>query len=482
MNGYRLFTIKAGLRRSRDAAAGLLAVTLLSACGTLTPDYERPAAPVAATFPAIDSTDAKAGSAELATELEWQRFFGDPRLKRLIELALINNRDLRIAILNIEKARAQYQIRQADRWPTINAGITGSRQPSGDGKINSLYTGGLAVTSYELDLFGRVRSLGNAAQAQYLATEEARKTAQISLIAAVATAYLNLAADDELLKLTRQTIVTREDSYKLTKLKFDNGAASELDSRQAESLLEGARVSLAQLVRQRALDDNLLVLLVGQPLPADIPDGLVVADQRLPDLPVGLPSDVLIRRPDVREAEQQLIAANANIGAARAAFFPNITLTGSVGSASKELSGLFKDGSYAWTFAPQMLLTIFDAGRNRANLDSAKVDRDIAVARYEKAIQSAFREVSDGLSGRATLIEELRAQLAQANAESVRFKLADLRYRNGAASYLDVLDAQRSQFAAQQAAIQAQAAQLQNLVTLYKVLGGGWKEASSAAN
>jgi multidrug efflux system outer membrane protein len=479
MNGYRHFMINDHSRRARDVVIAMLAATILSACGTLTPDYERPPAPVAATFSTTDVAGGKT-AAEQAADLEWQRFFSDPRLKRLIGLALNNNRDLRIAVLNIEKARAQYQVRQADQWPTVNAGITGSRQPSGDGKINSLYTGGLAVTSYELDLFGRVRSLSNAAQAQYLATEEARKTAQISLIASVATTYLNLAADDELLKLTQQTIATREDSFKLTKLKFDNGAASELDSRQAESLLEGARVTLAQLIRQRALDENLLVLLVGQPLPADLPNGLMVADQQLPDLPVGLPSDVLVRRPDVREAEQQLIAANANIGAARAAFFPNITLTGSVGSASTELAGLFKDGSYAWTFAPQMLLTIFDAGRNRANLDIAKVDHDIAVAQYEKAIQSAFREVSDGLAGRATLAEQLRAQLAQANAESVRFKLADLRYRNGAASYLDVLDAQRSMFTAQQAAIQAQAAQLQNLVTLYKVLGGGWKTAKAA--
>ena len=482
MNGTRHLVMHNDMKRSHRTTLALVAATaLLSACWTLTPDYERPAAPVAAAFSGINAADGKTGSAGLASDLAWQRFFGDPRLKRLIELALNNNRDLRIAVLNIERARAQYQVRQADQWPTVNAGITGSRQPSGNGKINSIYTGGLAVTSYELDLFGRVRSFSNSAQAQYLATEEARKTAQISLIASVASIYLNLAADDELLKLTQQTIATREDSFKLTKLKFDNGAASELDFRQAESLLEGARVTLAQLLRQRALDENLLLLLVGQPLPADLPDGLMIADQQLPDLPVGLPSDVLVRRPDVREAEQQLIAANANIGAARAALFPNIMLTGSVGSASTELSGLFKDASYAWTFAPQMLLTVFDAGRTRANLDVAKVDRDIAVAQYEKAIQSAFREVSDGLAGRATLAEQLRAQLAQANAESIRFKLADLRYRNGAASYLDVLDAQRSQFAAEQAAVQAQAAQLQNLVTLYKVLGGGWK-ASSAAN
>ncbi|MBT9526247.1 MAG: efflux transporter outer membrane subunit, partial [Rhizobacter sp.] len=330
---------------------------------------------------------------------------------------------------------------------------------------------------YELDLFGRVRSLSDAALAQYLGTEEGRKAAQISLIASVANTYLALIADDELLGLTRETLKTREESLKLAKLKFDNGASSELDYRQNESLLEAARVTLAQFTRQRALDENALTLLLGQAVPSDLPPPLAMSEQRLAiDLPSGLPSEVLTRRPDVRQAEQQLIAANANIGAARANFFPRISLTASAGTASSELSGLFKSGSSAWTFAPQIVLPIFDAGRNKANLDVAQVNRDIAVAQYEKSIQSAFREVQDALAGRATLGEQARAQLAQANAEQVRFKLADLRYKNGASSYLDVLDAQRSLFASQQAVVQVQAAQVQNLVTLYKVLGGGWAE------
>jgi multidrug efflux system outer membrane protein len=237
-------------------------------------------------------------------------------------------------------------------------------------------------------------------------------------------------------------------------------------------------VALAQQTRQRALDENVLALLLGQAVPSDLPAGLPVTDQHVvADLPAGVPSEVLARRPDIRAAEQQLIAANANIGSARAAFFPKITLTGSVGTASSELSGLFKSGSFAWTFAPQLLVPIFDAGRNSANLDAAKVGRDIAVAQYERAIQTAFREVSDALAGRATLGEQLRAQTAQTHAEDVRYRLADLRYRNGAASYLDVLDAQRALFAAQQALVQTQALQVQNLVSLYKVLGGGWKEA-----
>jgi multidrug efflux system outer membrane protein len=301
----------------------------------------------------------------------------------------------------------------------------------------------------------------------------------MSLIASVATTYLSLLADEDLLRMTQQTLLTREESLKLTKLKFDHGAVSELDFRQAETLYEAGRVALAQQTRQRSLDENALALLLGQPLPADAPTGLpLTGPQVVADLPAGVPSEVLARRPDVRAAEQQLIAANANIGAARAAIFPKITLTGSAGSASADLSGLFKAGSFAWTFAPQALLPIFDAGRNRANLEVTKVNRDIAVATYERTIQTAFREVSDALAGRTTLVDQLSAQEAQTRAEEARFKLADLRYRNGAASYLDVLDAQRSLFTAQQALVQTQAQQVQNLVTLYKVLGGGWTEGS----
>ena len=455
------------------------AATLLGGCMSLAPKYERPAAPVPDRF----AEDTAPANGPVASVLEWQSFFGDERLKRLIGVALANTRDLRIAALNIEQARALYDVRRADAWPTVGIGASGSRQPNTNrsvGGITSLYTVGLAVTAYELDFFGRIRSLSDAALAQYLATDEARKTAQISLIAAVATTYLSLLADEDLLRVTQQTLATREESLKLTKLKFDQGVVSEIDFRQAESLYQAARVALAQQTRQRAQDENALALLLGQPVPADLPAGLALTSQQMvADLPAGVPSEVLARRPDVRAAEQQLIAANANIGAARAAFFPKITLTGSVGSASAELSGLFKSGSFAWTFAPQALLPIFDAGRNRANLDVAKLSRDIAVAQYERAIQSAFREVSDALAGRATLVDQLQAQEAQTRAEEARYQLADLRYRNGAASYLDVLDAQRAFFTAQQALVQTQALQMQSLVTLYKVLGGGWSDASA---
>jgi multidrug efflux system outer membrane protein len=468
----------------------VLAAASVAGCSFI-PAHVRPEAPVPSSYPGDPSTAAPNGQA--AADIEWQRYFGDPRLQRLIEAALQHNRDLRIAVLNIEQARAQYQVRRADELPTISAGATASRQPRvGDsgsgGSISSTYTAGLQITSYEFDFFGRVRSLSQAQLAQYLGTEEARKTVQISLIASVANGWLALLADDELLAVTRQTLTTREESTKLTQLKFDNGASSELDVRQAESLLEGARVALAQQLRQRAQDENALALLLGQPVPADaLPVSATktsniatsaLAETVLPDLPAGLPSDLLNRRPDIRQAEQQLIAANANIGAARAAFFPRITLSTSIGSASTELSGLFKAGSFAWSFAPQLVLPLFDAGRNQANLDVAQVGRDIAVAQYERAVQSAFREVADALAGRATLSEQLRAQQAQAKAEETRTKLADLRYRNGASSYLDVLDAQRSLFTAQQAVVQAQAAERQNRVTLYKVLGGGWKDAA----
>jgi multidrug efflux system outer membrane protein len=449
----------------------LLALAL-AGCSSMAPPLERPPAPVAASFP--EAADSNAGATP-ASALEWQKFFGDARLRQLITLALQNNRDLRLAVLNIEQARAQFDIRRADQWPTVNAGLTWARQPPTASTLASVYSAGVLVSAFELDLFGRVRSLADAALAQYLATEEARKAVQISLLATVANSYFALQGDDELLRVTQQTLSTREASYRLIKLRFDNGASSQIDLRQAESLLESARVTLAQARRQRALDENALVLLIGQPLPGDLPPALSLsAAANMPELPVGLPSEVLARRPDVRQAEQQLIAANASIGAARAAFFPRISLTGSLGSASTELDGLFKTGLNAWSFTPQLLQPIFDAGRNQANFKLSEVNRDIAVNQYERAIQSAFREVADALAGRATLGEQLRAQQAQLLAEQDRYRLAELRYRSGAASYLDALDAQRSLFAAQQAQLQVQTLYLQNQVTLYRVLGGGW--------
>jgi multidrug efflux system outer membrane protein len=457
---------------------------VLSGCMSLAPKYERPAAPVAPAFPLAPTPDdapaVSAATSEAASSIAWQRFFADQRLQQLITLALQNNRDLRVAILNIEQARSTYRIRRADLLPTVGLGAAGNVQPGPD-----LFQAGVQVSAFELDLFGRVRSLSNAALAQYLATDEARKSTQISLIAQVASTYLAVQADEELLELTRQTLKTREDSNRLNQLKYDNGVASKLDLDQSLSLVETARVVLAQQLRQRAQDTNALTQLVGGPLPATLPQGVPLADTNLAELPPGLPSDLLTVRPDIRSAEQQLIAANANIGAARANFFPNISLTGTAGSASTELKNLFKGGSYGLTFQPQIFLPIFDYGRNKANLSNAEAGRDVAVAQYEKSIQIAFREVSDALAGQSTYTEQLRAQVAVAKSEADRFSLSDLRYRSGAASYLDLLDAQRSLFDAQRSSVEANLARLQNQVTLYRVLGGGWTipaTATTAAN
>lgn len=456
----------------------LAAAALMSACSFI-PTYERPQAPVPESFPGASS------ASTAAQPPQWRSYFSEPRLQQLIEIALANNRDLRIASLNVEQARAQFQIRSAAEYPSVGLAANASRAPaSGTGKLTNSFNVGFAVTAWEIDFFGRVASLKEQALSQYLATEEGRNAAQVSLISAVANGWLNLLADEELLELSRRTLVTREESVRLTKLRLDSGAASELDFRQAESLAQAARATFAQQQRQRALDENALVLLLGQSLPPEVKAALAGNNldgaPLLQALPPGLPSDLLTRRPDIRQAEQQLKAANANIGAARAAFFPKISLTAQAGTASGELSGLFKNGSWGFTLAPSMLLPLFDAGTNQANLDSAKVSRELAVAQYEKSIQTAFREVSDALASQDTLNEQLQAQKQQAESESVRFRLADLRYKNGVASYLDLLDAQRSLFSTQQGVVQVRLSQLQNQVTLFKALGGGWNEEAGA--
>lgn len=450
----------------------LAAALLLAGC-SLIPTYQRPAAPVPEQWPA--STGQEVGKVADAAP-DWKTFFTDESLRELIGIALEHNRDLRVAVLGLQQARAQLGIRSADQWPTLNAALSGSRAPNGSGEIAKSYSGGLLVTAYELDFFGRVASLKEQALAQYLASEAGSRSARIALVSGVAQAWIALLADSEQQELARRTLDTREDTLKLTRLRFEHGAASELELRLAESLAEGARVALEQSARQRAQDENALALLLGQPLPAglraQLQPGKLDALQ-LPALAAGLPSQLLARRPDIQQAEQQLIAANASIGAARAAFFPRISLTAGIGSASKELSGLFKDGSWGYTLAPQLLLPIFDAGRNQAGLDSAQAGRDIALAQYEKAIQSAFREVADALAGRETLARQLAAQQAQAAADARRLELTGLRLRHGAASELDWLDAQRSDFASQQALLQTRLAWWQNQVALYKVLGGG---------
>lgn len=455
--------------------APLTASLLLAGC-SLMPIYERPASPVPPTWPHTTtplSTDQPANS---ATALEWRDFFSDAGLKQLIDIALANNRDLRVAVLNIEQARAQLGIRRADQLPTLNAAAAGSRAPNSSGGTSSSYSAGLLVTAYELDFFGRVASLKEQALAQYLATQDGSQTARISLIATVAQSWLSLMADEELLAITRQTLSTREESLKLVALRLQYGAASALDESLAKSLLQSTRVTLAQQQRQRALDENALVLLLGQSLPETLRARLEnssLNQVQFPALASGLPSDLLIHRPDIRQAEQLLIASNANIGAARAAFFPRISLTAGAGSASSELGALFSSGSWGVTLAPQLIFPILDAGRNQAVLDAAQTGRKIAIAQYEKAIQSAFREVADALAGRETLNQQLQAQQAQLEAESTRARLTDLRLQNGVASQLDWLDAQRTLFIAQQAIVQTRLAYLQNQIALYKTLGGG---------
>jgi multidrug efflux system outer membrane protein len=480
LNTWECIRMNNKAKTARAALQGALtvaAIALMTGC-SLMPSYERPSAPVASQWPATARVNAVDGttSAESSAMVSWQDYFSDPSLRQLIDTALASNRDLRVALLNIDQARAQLGVRRADLIPTLNAAAAGSRTPSSNGAINSAYSAGLTVTAYELDFFGRVASLREQALAQLLASAEAAQTVQISLIATVAQTWLNLLADEELLALSRQALDSRAESLRLVDLKVEHGAASDFERRNAQTLLESARVTLAQQMRQRALDENALALLIGQPVNATqraqwTPNKM--GQLVFAELPAGLPSDLLARRPDLRQAEQSLVASNANIGAARAAFFPRISLTAGAGSASSALSGLFKDGSWGWTLAPQLVLPIFDAGRNQANLDAARTGREIAVAQYEKAIQSAFREVADGLASRATLVEQLQAQQALLAAETARSQLTQLRLQHGVANQLDWLDAQRALFSAQQTLVQTRLASLQNQIALFKTLGGG---------
>ncbi|UHL65997.1 efflux transporter outer membrane subunit [Paralcaligenes sp. KSB-10] len=461
------------------------AAALLAGC-SFEPKYERPALPVAAHFPtgpAYRAEPASGAQALPAADIGWRDFFGEPRLRKLIELALANNRDLRVSALRVQEAAAQYRIVRAGLFPNVNAtaGQSKSRVPedlSSSGQtITNVYSVGLGAASWELDFWGRVRSLKAQALAQYLATAQARKAAAISLVSQVADQYLAVLAYDEQLKITRETLRTADASYKLAKLKFDVGAGSELDLREAEGVAEQARANLAVQMRLRAQAENALILVVGEPLPADLPPSLGLDDQRiLADVPAGLPSDLLTRRPDIIQAEQTLRAANANIGAARAAFFPRIALTGQFGTESASLGGLFKAGSAAWSFAPQITLPIFDAGTNLARLDVAHLEKNVAIAQYEKAIQTAFREVSDGLAARGTYDNQIASLQRFVATQQRRLDLSNLLYKNGASSYLTVLTAQTDLYTAQQTLITARMQRLANLVDLYQYLGGGWIE------
>lgn len=462
----------------------LAAVAALAGC-SLIPHYERPAAPVDAAYPQGDAY-AKAtadAQAPAAAELGWRDYFADPRLRKLIEVALDNNRDLRVAALNVEAFRAQYRIQRADLFPQVDAAAQGTRQrvpadlsATGQRVISSQYGVSLGTTAWEIDLFGRLRSLSEAALEQYFASEEARRSTHIALVASVANAYLTLRADEAQLDVTRNTLGTYERSFNLTRRSYEEGIASRLDLRQSQTQVENARASLARYTRALAQDTNALTLLLGAGMPADLPGALGLDQKLVVDVPAGLPSDLLQHRPDILAAEHRLKAANADIGAARAAFFPRITLTASGGTASRQLSGLFAAGSGTWLFSPQITLPIFTAGSLRASLDFAKIQKDINVATYERSVQSAFREVSDGLAARGTFTDQLAAQQRLVEASQDYYKLAEERYRTGVDSYLTLLDAQRQLYNAQQALIDARLNQLTSEVNLYKALGGGWND------
>ncbi|WP_238349988.1 efflux transporter outer membrane subunit [Pseudomonas sp. SWRI111] len=438
---------------------------------SLIPDYQRPPSPSAAQYPMA--------TRPATTGKDWRTLFNDPALKQLIESALVNNRDLRVAALNVQAFQAQYRIQRADLLPAVSANANELRQrlPSsvtgGQAQITSAYAVNLGISAYELDFFGRVRSLSEQALQTWLATEQARRSAELSLVSNVANAYLTWRADQQLLELSRDTLAADEQSLHLTTRNREAGKSSALEQAQARTSVDSSRVNLARYQRLVAQDLNSLTLLVGAPVPAQLP-ALPLAGELVSPLPAGLPSDLLRRRPDILQAEYRLKAANANIGAARAAFFPSVSLTANGGTASRDLSGLFSAGSGAWTFQPQISLPLFNAGSLRASLDYARLQKDVAVAEYEKSIQTAFQEVADGLAARSTYGQQLQAQRDLVQATQDYYNLAQHRYRNGVDSSLTFLDAQRSLFASQQGLITDRLAQLVAEVNLYAALGGGW--------
>lgn len=452
-----------------------LAITiglLLAGC-SMAPDYQRPEVPQGASWQV--SSDAK-------TNLGWQQQFSDPTLQSLIRSALENNRDLRLAALNVQSYEAQYRIQRAAQLPTLAVGASSSRQQtSGDlngtgaEQISSQHSAEVGITAYELDLFGRVQSLKDQALETYLAQIETQRSTQISLVSSVASAYLTLVADQELLTLSQSTLDTEQESYQLTQKKFELGAASDMELAQSRTTLESARVSTAQYQRQVHQDRNALTLLLGTSLPSSLSLPTTLAEVNFAPIPVGAPSSLLQQRPDILAAEHSLKAANANIGAARAAFFPSITLTATAGTASNELGHLFDGGTGTWSFIPQLNLPLFDGGKRVADLDVAEVSEKQAVATYEKSIQTAFKEVADTLGTQEYYQQQWEAQQELVKANQRYFELAEHRYAQGVDSYLTRLDAQRSLFSAQQALVSTRLAQLSNQISLFKAVGGGWQ-------
>jgi len=454
-----------------------LAVSLvLSGCSTLEPRSTEVAPAIPAQWPGTATAGAVTTAPMEVADIGWRDFFVDPRLQTVITHALENNRDLRVAVLNVERARAQYRIQRADRVPAV--GVQGQMTRSGgDAPVTEQFSANLGVVEFELDLFGRVRNLSQAALQQYFAEAANRRSAQLSLVAEVANAWLTLGADSEQLRIAQATLATYEDSLRLTEARRQLGGASALELSQTRTLVETARTDVARFAGQVAQDRNALVLLAGGPIDASLlPQAEVTEVASVRPLPAGMPGDVLLQRPDVMAAEHVLLSANANIGAARAAFFPSISLTGNIGSASSELSGLFDGGTRVWSFIPKLTLPIFQGGKLRANLGMATADRDIALAQYEKAIQVGFREAADALALNESLDAQLSSQQALVAAAEQAQRLSQARYDAGLDSFLTLLDARRTAYTARQSLVSTQLARQSNQVALYKVLGGGWHE------
>lgn len=469
-----------GVFRTTLGVAALAAA--LAGCASMAPPYETPALPVPAGYPA-DAPDA----ATTVPDTGWRDTFAEPRLRDLIAQALEHNRDLRRAVLQVREARAAYGIQRAEAYPTIaaQAGTDRSRVPAdlslvGRPVVGSQYQVGLGLASWEIDFWGRVRSLQDAALERYLATDAARRAATIALVAQVANGYLAVRELDERIALARRTVASRTESLRIFTRRVEVGSTSRLDLTQVSTLLNQAQALLAQLEQARAAQAHALQLLAGAPVElAPSPDHL--DDALLRDVGAGLPSALLTQRPDIVAAEHALRAAHADIGAARAAFFPRVALTGSLGTASAELGGLFASGSQAWTFSPAVSLPLFDGGRLRSNRDLAEVRRELALADYDKTVQGAFRDVSDALSARRWLAEQVVLAQAALSVQTERARLAQLRYDRGAAAFLEVLEAQRDLLAAEQQLVQLRRALLSSRVGLYAALGGGAPSADGQA-
>lgn len=458
----------------------LIAALWFSGC-TMIPEYTRPAPPVPTQWPSGPAYKETAYTPETPQppELGWRDYFNDPRLLILIEAGLQNNRDLRVAILNVDRARALYRIQQAELLPTVDASgrMLQERVPgtiNGDGRSYTIkqYRSQIGTTSWEIDFFGRIRSLEQSALEQYVATEHVRRGAQVLLISEIANAWLSLAADRDSLALSKSTLYSQQSAYNLIRRRFEVGIVPELDLRQSQTRVDTARRDVARFTEQVARDENALTLLIGGPVVPDLlPEALAMVTPPTALSP-GMSSDVLLRRPDILQAESLLKAANANMGAARAAFFPSITLTGAVGTASGDLSNLFGSGSFAWNFTPLITMPIFDS-RTWSALKVSEVERELAVARYEGAIQGAFRDVADALAQYGSIEEELQAQQSLVGATKETYRLSHARYEKGIDIFLNVLDAQRSLYAAEQGLIATHLIKLTNQVRLYAALGGG---------